>query len=495
MGIVIRQSFWSSIAAYIGVGIGYLNVVILMPKYFTPEEIGLYRTIMSTAALLAPIPLFGLKSSFLRFFARNTEKQNETLVFLGSIVFGLLSAVLIGLAVLFKPMLLNFYSEKAAILNEYLWLTLLLIFLTGCHSLLEAILQAKKDIAIPSFIRETLLKFMQASAVVLVGLAIFKVHTFLVFQSAIYLILIIITFYFVSRKFNFQLSVSREQIQESNYKEVFVYARYALLSGLGTVAVIQIDQIMISRYIGLEANAIYTTAIFMAVVIELPRKFIMQITQPVITEDFKANRLDKIHDDYKKASINMLILGSYIFLGIVVNLPNIYTIMPNGDLYRSGISIVYIIGLAKLVNMVFSTNGEIIVMSNYYRVNIFLIASLGLMTIMLNILLIPRYGIEGAAYASLLTFFLFNLFKFLFVKIKFSFSPFSKWTIPTILLIPLFLFINSKFSYAENPWIDILVRSSALSIGFFLFLILGKPSKELLNIIRSIFKKIGLTGL
>lgn len=492
MGIVIRQSFWSSIAAYLGVGIGYLNVVILMPKYLSPDEIGLYRTILSVAALFAPIPLFGLRSAFIRFFPRNTEQQNRTLVLLGLFAFGALSFLLLGLAFIFKPWLMLYFAENAAAINDYLWLILLLIFLIGIHGFLESILKAKKDIATPSFVRETLFKGLQALAVVLVGLALIDVHDFLVYQSYIYLIISILILYFVTRKFSFQFTISRDKIRDSNYSEFFLYARYALLSGLGTIVVLQIDQIMISKYIGLEANAIYTTAIFMAVVIELPRRFIAQISAPIVTEDFQANRLDKINQHYKSASINQLLIGSYIFLGVVVNLPNIYALMPSGDFYSAGLSIVYIIGFAKLINMVFSINGEIIVMSDRYRVNILLIAILGIMTICLNILLIPQYGIEGAAYASLLTFFLFNVIKFFYIKAKFNFSPFSKWTIPSILLLPAFLFLNSQFDYSDHALLDILIRSFLLSLGFFLFVVLAQPSVELMSLWRMVLVKSGL---
>ena len=45
MGVVIRQSFWSMLAIYLGIGIGFINAVILMPKFITPEETGLFRTI------------------------------------------------------------------------------------------------------------------------------------------------------------------------------------------------------------------------------------------------------------------------------------------------------------------------------------------------------------------------------------------------------------------------------------------------------------------
>lgn len=463
-----------------------------MPKYLSPEEIGLYRTILGTAALFAPIPLFGLRSAFIRFFPRNNERQNATLVVLGLIVFLSLFFLLAISAYLLKPTLIPFFEEKANEINDYLWLILILIGLMGLYGFFESILKAQKDITTPSFVRETLYKALQSIAVVMVGYAVISVPQFLHLQYIIYILISGIIIYIVVGKFSFKTPLSGSAIQEAKSKEFFTYARYALLSGLGTVAVLQIDQIMVSKFIGLEANAIYTTAIFMAVVIEMPRKFIAQISQPIVTEDLQAGRMDKIHKYYKSASINQLLVGAYIFLGIVINLPNIYALMPSGDIYSEGLSIVYIIGFAKLINMVFSINGEIIVMSDHYRINILLIALLGFMTICLNLLLIPKYGIEGAAYATLLTFFLFNLIKYFYIKIKFDFSPFSKWTIPSVLLIPLFLYLNSLMGYSDSIILDIVLRSILISIGFLSYILFLKPSIELLNIWKMMLEKIGI---
>lgn len=464
-----------------------------MPKYLTPHEIGLYRVILSAAALFAPIPLFGLRSAFMRFFPRNSDRLNSVLATTGFLIFGVLLMLLIGLAILFKPFIMNFFIEKAEAINGYLWLILVLVAMVGIHGFLESILKAKKNITLPSFVKEFVLKLLQAFAILLVGFSMINFHHFLVLQAFLYLILIVIIFTYLARHSSIRPAFGIHIIDKEQAKEFFTYSRYALLSGLGTAAVLQIDQIMISKYIGLEANAIYTIAVFMSVVVEMPRRFVAQITQPIITEDFKANRLEKINSDYKKVSINQLIIGSYIFLGVVINLPTIYAIMPNGNLYSSGISIVYIIGFAKLINMVFSINGEIIVMSDHYRVNILLIALLGLLTIIMNLLLIPKFGIEGAGYASLITFFLFNLAKFLYIKKKFNFSPFSKWTVPITLLIPLILLINSYFDYSKSAMLDLILRSSILSIFYLLVVYFAKPSKELSNVLHQVIKKIKKT--
>jgi O-antigen/teichoic acid export membrane protein len=126
---------------------------------------------------------------------------------------------------------------------------------------------------------------------------------------------------------------------------------------------------------------------------------------------------------YEQTAINQLIIGALLLLGIWSNLSNIYHFVPNGKLYEQGFYVVLFIGLGKLSDMLFGANGEIIVMSKYYKFNVLAVLILAMMTIALNLVLIPEYGIQGAAIASFLAMFLFNLIKYLFVWIKFGLQP------------------------------------------------------------------------
>ena len=67
MGVFLKQSFWTSVIIYLGVIIGFINSLILFPKYLSTEEIGLLRQIISAATLLLPLSLQVL----LDYFSRN----------------------------------------------------------------------------------------------------------------------------------------------------------------------------------------------------------------------------------------------------------------------------------------------------------------------------------------------------------------------------------------------------------------------------------------
>ncbi|MBA3757097.1 MAG: hypothetical protein H0X02_13130 [Nitrosomonas sp.] len=53
MGLLRRQSIKSSIATYIGIAIGYVNLILLFPKFLLPDQLGLTRVMISMAAIFS----------------------------------------------------------------------------------------------------------------------------------------------------------------------------------------------------------------------------------------------------------------------------------------------------------------------------------------------------------------------------------------------------------------------------------------------------------
>ena len=82
MGLVIRQSIYSTIISYAGVVIGYINLLYLYPKFLTLEQVGLFRTIQDAAILLSPFAQFGLTQSIFRFYPQFVKTKSESHTFI-----------------------------------------------------------------------------------------------------------------------------------------------------------------------------------------------------------------------------------------------------------------------------------------------------------------------------------------------------------------------------------------------------------------------------
>ena len=68
MGIIARQSIKNNILLFLGVGLGFVNVLIIQPLVLRPEQLGLLRLMLSIATLMAAVYPLGLNSFTIKYF-------------------------------------------------------------------------------------------------------------------------------------------------------------------------------------------------------------------------------------------------------------------------------------------------------------------------------------------------------------------------------------------------------------------------------------------
>ena len=68
MGIIARQSIKGTIVTYLGVFVGFLTTFFVLTRFLTTEEIGLARVLIDTGTLFIGLAQLGTSSSIIRFF-------------------------------------------------------------------------------------------------------------------------------------------------------------------------------------------------------------------------------------------------------------------------------------------------------------------------------------------------------------------------------------------------------------------------------------------
>ena len=135
-------------------------------------------------------------------------------------------------------------------------------------------------------------------------------------------------------------------------------------------------------------------------------------------------------------------------------------------------------------------NGSIIIYSKYYRFNMVSNILLLIITIAFNYILIPKYGINGAAIATAISVFLFYTTKMIFVYVKMGMHPFSIKTLYTIFLLLITLFIVSQIPITNNIYLDIIFRSLLAILFFAPFMLWLKLSEDINKVVLDFWRKI-----
>jgi O-antigen/teichoic acid export membrane protein len=491
MGIVIKQSIRSSLLAYVGFAIGAVNFLFIFPKFLSVDQVGLLRVIPSAAFLMATFAQLGLAPGIIKFLPSYKSGSIERKEFLGFTVISALVGygILLSATYFFKDQILDYYGQKSPLFVEYFQISLIVALFLLFIQMSEAYSRSLLKSIAPILIRDVILRLMTTVTVLLYGFSIIQFDDFINLFVLLYGITLLLHIgYFISLKAA-SIRLKFNHLRKTELTRVLKYGLFTLIGASGTQIVLQIDSLMVAGIKGLDATGIYTIAFFIGTIIEIPKRSITQITTPLMARAFQNGNMKEVAQYYKQTSINQLVIGGLLLLGVWANLESIYMIMPNSEVYEAGFNVVLLIGLGKLTDMLFGVNGEIIVLSKYYRFNVVTVAILAIAIIIGNLILIPNYGIEGAAAASLAAMLLFNLIKFFFVFVKFKIQPFSINTIKFLGIVAIVILLNLGIPRIYNVYLDVVVRSFSITTVLLLLTYFMKVSEEINGIINRVIKK------
>ncbi|MEQ8907584.1 MAG: polysaccharide biosynthesis C-terminal domain-containing protein [Vicingaceae bacterium] len=491
MGIIKRQTIKTSVVAYFGVLLGAANTLWLYPKFLTPTEIGLLNILTTIALIIAPIAQLGVNGVILKYypFVKSDEKKRASFMYLILLIpfFGYLLAMLL-LFICRNLLIENF--QDSPLLVDYLFVLVPFSFILVGRNIADTFSRAQFRIAMPKFFKEVILRLVTFIVVILYSLNHMGLD-FLVygFIGAFGINLILMLFYLrqlSSIKYLFSLKpLGRELIRNS-----LIYGSYIILSGFAGMVITKIDSWMISSKLGLADNGIFTIALYIGLAIEMPKRSLNLISLPVISDAMKKNDIKSVKDLYQKSALIQLIIGSLVLICVWVNIDALFSLIPNSETYIQGKYVVLFIGLAVLFDMATGVNNEIILMSNFYRWNLFIVFGLIGIAVLNNLILIPIYGITGAAMATAISIFLYNVAKFAVVYKYLHIQPFTLKNLWALLLALATYLIGISLPDTPYLWLDIFYRCGLLSVLYLAVHYRLKSSPDLVKVVDQVIAKV-----
>lgn len=491
MGLVVRQSIQSSIISYTGVAIGYVNLLYLYPKFLSLEQVGLFRTIQDAAILFSPFAQFGLAQTIVRYYPRLVKDKHTSQAFINLIL--LLSLLGFGIFLLafkiFESSILSYFEDNAAQIIQYTSIVIGSTFLLVLIAVLEAFSRSLLKTVIPNLLREVVSRLLLSVLVLLYFAQVFTFDEFILGSLISYLIWLVILIGYLWLNGELTFNTNLTSLDRKHLPDLLQFSLLSFAGMAGMILVGKLDSIMVSAMLGYAANAFYTTAFYMATVIEIPKRALSQLAMPLISRAFEKGDTNEVASIYQKTSINQMIVGLLLLIGVWINLDSVFALMPKGDSYVAGKWVVIIVGGGKLMDMIFGPSSEIIVLSRYYAFNIVLILLLAAVVIVSNNILIPQMGIEGAAWGSALALTVFNVVKFFFIYWKVGIQPFQLKTLIVLAIGGITFLFNFLIPALDLLVLDILLRSSLVTILFSALIYFSKSSPEANQVLHSLLVK------
>jgi len=491
MGVIQRQSIKNILVNYVSVGIGAVSTIVVYPM-----NLDLYGSIqfwVSTATLLSALMSLGsytLVSKYFPFFKKNKVSGFLNLVLLYAL--GSVALITSLLWLLQAPILEYFASSSIEFnkINDYIHI----IYPIACFLVFQAIFRGQsanfQRVVIPDLITVFGIRVFMPILILLGTYSYISANEASYILVAFYATTTLALFVYVrilkGYKFSFDFI---SKLPFKKHKEMCTYMLFGALNHIGSIITYKIDIIMIGLIINPVSVGYYAIFLFISTVIEVPSKAIIAITSPLVSKSFEQGEMDEVNRLYKRTSNNLFVAGVLIFGLIWMNLESLFSLMVNGENLIVLQSIFVFLGLTRIIDMTTALNFSITSYSKHFRYNILFISLLSVLNISLNIYFIEAKGVIGAAIATGISMFIFNIVKTLFVYFKFGMHPFNKKMILPLLLLITVIFglpCLPKFNsfILDGAFRSILFLGTALSILYF-----GNVSVEANALMKKILKR------
>jgi O-antigen/teichoic acid export membrane protein len=492
MGQIRKQAIISSIVIYIGFFIGFINTWFFTKNgSFTTSEYALTRLFFDVGQTMFAFASLGTMSAVYKFFPYYKDnlkpKENDLMTWAfvtASIGFIL---VLIG-GLLFEPLIVRKFSERSPLFVEYYkWVFpfgLGLLFFI----LLEAFSGTLHKTIFPNFLKETALRLVTLVLIAIYLLKLINFDLFIKLFSLQYLFIAIILGVSLYKKSQLSFTFTASRVTKKFKGKIVTLAAF-IYSGQVIMILAQVmDSILIASLKGLALTGVFALASYIANLVQVPQRSITSIAIPSLSQAWKDKNMHEIDRIYKRTSINLLLIALFIFGGIWLNIEEAFKVMNIQDEYASGIQVIFLLGISRIVDAGTGVNGQIIGTSTQWRFEFLTGVILLALMIPLNYFLIKEIGIVGSGYANLISFTVYNSIRYVFLWKKYNLQPFSKNHLLSILLGVAAYFICYFLFKGMEGWIGIFAKSilfTILFIGGVFLMNLTPDAMQLVEVIKN----------
>ena len=491
MGIIARQSFKASFVNFLGAVIGFFSLLFINPLNIA--NTGFVNSIIYIATSMAPFISWGLSAVGVKYyFLLKNDKNIGTKGFIGFLLFSLFLnfSIYILLSVIFNSYLLNILkiaNFKIEIFTDYYFYLVGLSLLISITTILNSYSSIQGRVVVPSIVINFGLKIFLPLILLLTYFNAISPTWIPLLLLIYYCLATIIMCLYLKSLNSLDLDFKFADLKNYPFKDMTLYSLVNGLAGFAVILTTRIDVIAISGFLGYEAVGKYTLPLFMVAVIDIPNISMNGITGPIISKAIAAKEVNEINKIYQTSALNLFIIGALIFMGIYLCYDDVSAISAKADVFEGTKIIFFMIGIAKLFDMMTGVNNQIIVYSNHYYYLISVIIS-GVFNLCLSFFLIPKYGLWGAGFSLLITTILFNLLKMAFIFQLFRIQPISAQLIKAIAISGISFFCVWLIPIDYNPYFNIILKAvvtTSLFIGLLYFMSISTELNRFMLLIKS----------
>jgi len=425
LGIIEKQGIRGTMLTYVGVGIGFITQGVLMPRFLSLEQNGVLDLLTAWSLIFATLATLGINNVTNRLFPyfRDQKTKHNGYLRILMIVTGIGFILSIGLYIILRSWIISMSEADSGLFPMYADLIIPLTAFTALFLVLDIF-----NAVLFNAVRGILYKDVLQRVFILLALGFFYVKVLdysafvLAFIVALSLPGLLIVFSLLKEK-EFVLRREPGFLKKDLARDMFSVASFGILVSFSNIIIQNIDKIMIGALMTVADTGIYGKVFFYGTLVAIPIRALSKISAVVVAQAWKENDLKLVADIYKKSTMDQLIIGLLVFIGLWANLHNIIHILTPA--FAPGKNVIVFIGLSNLALMSAGVSGAILSTSNHYKILSLLVLLFGISVVVTNLIFIPWLGLTGAAVASAISATLYSFFRVWYLKKKFGMQPYT----------------------------------------------------------------------
>ncbi len=455
-------------------------VVYLMARALGADHYGLYSIALSTATVIAGAAAFGLHTTLVRYVAvyRNRKDEAELwgLLQLGIGLSLLLSTLMaIGLFTLSHVVAEQIYdrSELVPLLQI---MAIVIPFMTMSTVVAGATRGFKKMHygVIAQNVVQVLVRLVLIAIMFVIGMK--AIHAVVIFGVA-NIIVAALLLYFLHREFPLNRSL---RFAKHNRRELLSFSVPVWISGLLRTFRANIQTLLLGTFYTAAGVGIFAVVSRTNLLGRMTLNSISTSARPIIAEIHADDDRAQLANIYHTTGRWAVTINIPIFLVLMFFSEAILAIY--GDEFIGGAIALRILAVAELIDAMTGICGAIIDMTGYTKLKLANSITQLVLSIGVSILLIPRYGLIGAAVGALIVNAVINNLRMIEVWYLFRILPFDRTFIkPALAALVAVITALITLQVTEGS-LDLIMLMLQVAILFIVYagmlLLLGLPEEE-----------------
>ena len=420
---IAKKSLFVLLIRILGVSVLF-GFTLFLTNFFPAEDVGKYDFVRSVLNIVGGIALLGTNQSIIYYSGMLEAKNNLAsikplyykmlkLIILSSLV------ILLSFNLAFSEEFISMVFKKSDAYNLILKTFFALIFFTVTMLNIDTIRALQKTV-----ISELFRNIFRYGPVLLGAILIYILEKTQLIVD-VYLIGFLILC-FMSTACTFCL-IKKKRFNKPpsfffTYKEIFLTSSPMAISAIAYFIMQGIDVLILTTYSSFESVAYYSVAVKLSTLTALSLLSVNIVVAPKIAEIYEKRKKNELQLLIKKSTRLIFVIS--MFLLSFIFLFSEYILHLFGPNYIVASTPLVILLSAQLYNSVSGPSAIYLNMTGKQRV-LNLILIIGLLTnIFLNLYLIPNYGMNGAAIATLVSLVLWNSMAAIYIYTKDSIKVF-----------------------------------------------------------------------